>query len=456
MKKLFLSLALLLLGMLPTSCQNAPEADFAFTNVNIVDVEGGQILANQTVFIKDGKISLIVPSNEARLANTQTVRPGEGGYLMPGLAEMHAHIPGNQNMRLLEETLFLYLSNGITTIRGMLGQPYHLELKEKVATGEILGPRIYTSGPSLNGNSVTSVQQAEQMVRDQKKAGYDFMKLHPGLTLENFNAIVKTAKEVNMPFAGHVSIDVGIRNTLKAQYASIDHVDGYIEGLVPSSIRVNPNANGFFGLNFTKIADENLLDELVQLTVENEVWIVPTQAMMERWVGPEAPETLAQETEMKYMSPSTVDNWVRTKKQIIESPAYDAEQALQFNTLRRKIIQKLHAAGVGILLGSDAPQVFNVPGFSIQLELDAMVRSGMSPLEAIRAGTLNPALFFKAPHEFGAIKEGASADLILVRKNPLDNIAHLQDRAGVMVRGKWLSRQEIDNRLKEIAKNYGH
>lgn len=451
MKKSFFLLAFLVLALSPLSCQKAPEADYAFDNVQVIDVETGEIRPKQTVFVKDGKITLIIPSKDANLDGTMNTIMGNGQFLMPGLAEMHAHIPGNNNMKLLEETLFLYLSNGVTTIRGMLGQPYHIELKDKVLSGEILGPRIYTSGPSLNGNSVTSLERAEQIVRDQKAAGYDFMKMHPGLSLENFNKIVETAKEVEMPFAGHVSIDVGVRKSLQAKYASIDHVDGYIEGLVPESAGVNPNANGFFGISFTKLADESLIDELVQMTIENDVWIVPTQAMMERWVGPEAPETLGQEPEMKYMPPNTLNNWIRTKKQVIEAPNYSAEEAEQFNELRRKIIKKLHDGGAKFILGSDAPQVFNVPGFSIQRELEAMTRSGFTPLEAIQSGTINPAIFFNAEGEYGVIKPGASADLILLQENPLENINNTRSQLGVMVRGKWMTKADIQKRLDEIA-----
>ena len=189
------------------------------------------------------------------------------------------------------------------------------------------------------------------------------------------------------------------------------------------------------------------------MTIENDVWIVPTQVMMERWVGPEAPEALGQEPEMKYMPPNTLNNWIRTKKQVIEAPNYSAEEAEQFNELRRKIIKKLHDGGAKFILGSDAPQVFNVPGFSIQRELEAMTRSGFTPLEAIQSGTINPAIFFSAEGEYGVIKPGASADLILLQENPLENINNTRSQLGVMVRGKWMTKADIQKRLDEIANN---
>ncbi len=444
----------LTLAFLAFSCTKAQEADFAFTNVNLLTMESEAILANQTVLVKGGKIIAIGNTKDISTSASTEIIDGTGKYLMPGLAEMHAHIPGNQNMDLLEETLFLYLSNGITTIRGMLGQPYHIELRNKVLTGEVLGPRIYTSGPSINGNSVRTIEEAQTKVRAQKEAGYDFLKMHPGLTLENFNAVVATANEVGIPFAGHVSTGVGVRRALEVKYASIDHIDGYIEGMVPSSIRVNPKANGFFGVNFTDIINQDISKELVDLTLENDVWIVPTQAMMERWIGPEPPETLAKDDEMKYMNPRTLSNWVRTKKGIVEAPNYKGDQALKFNQIRRDLIKVMHDAGVKILLGSDAPQVFNVPGFSIQRELDAMVRSGLTPYEALYAGTVNPAKFFNDEGKYGTIVIGSDADLILVDNNPLGNIANMTQQSGVMVRGQWLPASEIAERLNKIALKY--
>ena len=449
--------SILLLFFILASCSQAQEADFAFTNVNLITMENDQVKANQTVLIKDGRIIKIGLSNQVSASAAQQTIDGTGKYLTPGISEMHAHIPGNQNgTEIVEETLFLYLSNGITLIRGMLGQPYHLELREQVQSGEVLGPRIYTSGPSINGNSVRSVEEAKTKVTAQKEAGYDFLKMHPGLTKENFEAVVSTANKVGIPYAGHVSIDVGVRKAIESKYASIDHVDGYIEGLVPSTMRVNPNTNGFFGLNFTDIIDTDLIPELVKATKDADVWIVPTQAMMERWVGPQPAKELGQDPEMKYMNPRTVNNWVRTKENILNGANYDAEKSLKFNRIRRDIIKALHDAGVGILLGSDAPQVFNVPGFSIQREMSSMVESGLSPYEVLKSGTVNPAKFFNEQNEYGMIKEGLSADLILLNANPLTDISNMSRQSGVMVRGTWLSSEEIQKRLAAIAKKYAN
>ncbi|MCZ6520065.1 MAG: amidohydrolase family protein, partial [Bacteroidetes bacterium] len=189
---------------------NSESASTIIKNVNVLTMLDPGILENQTVVVENGRVTQIGPSSEFKTIPGAKLINAEGKFLMPGLTEMHAHIPANDD-EYVQEVLFLYLSNGVTTIRGMLGDPYHLELKRKVESNEVLSPRIYTSGPSLNGRSVTTVEDAVRMVREQKEAGYDFLKFHPGLKLEVFEALVSTANEVGIGFAGHVSTAVGIQ-----------------------------------------------------------------------------------------------------------------------------------------------------------------------------------------------------------------------------------------------------
>ena len=229
-------------------------------------------------------------------------------------------------------------------------------------------------------------------------------------------------------------------------------MDGFLEGLVPESAHVQPDQNGFFGYNFTDLADESKIDELVQMTNEYNVWVVPTQSLFDRWFSPEDANALARTNEMQYMPASTIENWVSSKQNLVNNDGYSADQWETFNIIRQKLIYQLHHNGHGLLLGSDAPQVFNVPGFSIHHELRGMLDAGLTPLEAIQIGTLNPAKYFGIEGEFGEVIPGASADLILLNANPLDNIEALQGKTGVMVRGRWLSQEEIDRRLSEIAK----
>ncbi|MBT8293291.1 MAG: amidohydrolase family protein, partial [Eudoraea sp.] len=223
MKKLFIIGAVLSLISCNQAQDKISDTAILISNVTIIDVVTGDLISDRQIVVDSGKIKKIV----AKLENNEvykTVIDGQGKYALPGLAEMHAHIPSPPTSEVrTEETLFLYLSNGITTIRGMLGHPSHLELREAAEQGDLLSPRIFTSSPSLNGNSVITTEEARDKVTAYKNDGYDFLKIHPGIKRNVFDELVKTANEVGISFSGHVPVDVGIERALKSKYASIDH-----------------------------------------------------------------------------------------------------------------------------------------------------------------------------------------------------------------------------------------
>jgi hypothetical protein len=456
---MFRSLVFLLLFF---ACSTAHVSEHQFfsdqsitiSDVTIFNVRDGSLMERKTLILDSGMIQGIYDS-DSDIPHTHQTIEGSGKFIIPGLSEMHAHIPSPNNGReYIEDILFLYLSNGITTVRGMLGHPIHLEYREKAQNSNALIPTIYSSSPSLNGSSVQSREEARSKINSYADDGYDFLKLHPGIKLDVFEEIVKVANDRKIPFAGHVSVDVGIRRALESQYASIDHVDGYLEGLVPEDAGVDPEANGFFGYNFTDLADTSKISELVALTRENMVWVVPTQSLFDRWFSPRPGSEYAGEPEMKYMPKSMIENWVRSKEQLIGSDNYDPKTWERFNSIRKKLILKLHRNGYGLLLGSDAPQVFNVPGFSIHHEMQGMKEAGLTNLEIIQTGTMNCAKYLGLEGKMGEIKVGAQADLILLEKNPLEDLDHLKKPAGVFLRGIWLSRNEIDERLLTIERKF--
>jgi imidazolonepropionase-like amidohydrolase len=450
-------LLLLLFVFTTLSCmsQEIPDSknrDIVLISVNVIPMDKEGIIANQTVIIRNGRIAAISERGKTKYNNGALVIDAKGKYLIPGLAEMHAHIPPIDNMEPMKEALLLFAANGVTNIRGMLGHPRHLELRTKIQSGEILGPRFYTSGPSLNGNSVTSTEKASEMVRAQKQAGYDFMKLHPGLTKENFAAIVSTAKEVNMPFAGHVSYDVGVWRAIDASYATIEHLDGFVESLVPGIENISEQENGIFGMLSADKADTARIPRLMKALREKKIWVVPTQSLAERWFAPgKDAEAFRNDPEMIYMPANTVNSWVNSKKNLMSDPNYNAASVDRFIALRRQLINACSKQGVGLLLGSDAPQVFDVPGFSVHHELTYMVASGLTPYQALAMGTVNVGRFYSNP-DLGVIKPGALADLVLLNGNPLEDINQTKNISGVMLNGKWLSKEWIDATLKALEK----
>ena len=365
---------------------------------------------------------------------------------------MHAHVPAIDDLEPMKDVLRLFAMNGITTIRGMLGHPKHLELREMINKGEVLGPRLFTTGPSFNGSTVKTAGDAEKIVREQKTAGYDFLKLHPGLTMETFPAIVSTAKEVGIPFVGHVSFKVGIWKAIDADYSSIDHLDGFIEGMVPGIENMTEQQTGLFGMYIADQVDESQVPKLMKGLKDHHIWVVPTQSLAERWFAPAfTPEIFLSDPATKYMNKETVDQWVSNKRNLIANTQYDPAKIENFVKLRRRLIKACQDNGVGLLLGCDAPQVFNVPGFSTHSELQYMVAAGLTPYQALKTGTVNVASYLGLK-DTGVIKEGAVADLVLLGGNPLANISETQNIEGVMLNGKWLTKDYIRAELKKLEK----
>lgn len=360
---------------------------------------------------------------------------GTGKYLIPGLTEMHGHIPSaTEYAQDLQDLLFLYLSQGVTTVRGMLGADGQLQLQQDILDGKILGPTLYLGGRSFNGNSVSSPIQARRMVRDQVKEGWDFLKIHPGLTLDEYNAMADEAAKQGITWAGHVPENVGLARALQAGQTTIDHIDGY----------------DIYTHGETEPLDQERLALAIQLTLDSGAAIVPTLALWENLVGVGDIETLDAMPELKYIPAATRAGY-HTRFAGEKPTAEEMEGARQNVLNRRRILKALYDAGVPILLGSDAPQLYSVPGFSIAREMAAMSGAGIDNAGILKSGTANPGEFFAAKDTFGKIAEGYRADLILLDANPLDDIANISSIAGVMVRGVWLSREEIDQKLAEIA-----
>ncbi len=450
---IFVCFSILFLSCTQSQESVSPTA-LLISNIDVVDVRNGVIIEAQNIVIDSGRFVSI----SDQIKNPEAYRnriDADGQFILPGLSEMHAHIPSPPTSQSrMEETLFLYLSNGITTIRGMLGHPSHLELRERVINGELLSPRIITSSPSLNGNTVQTPEEARNKVTAYAEAGYDFLKIHPGIRLEVFEELAQTAREYGIPFAGHVPVDVGIHLALESEFATIDHVDGFLEGLVDKEKINDPDNNGFFGFNFTLLADTSKIKVLVQKSKAKNVWVVPTQSLFERWYAPTTADEMLSQPEMKYMPKATLDNWRERKVRATGAESgFDEERWNTFIEIRRQLIKAIQDHGKGLLLGSDAPQIFNVPGFSIHHEMEGMIRAGLTPLEILQSGTINVAEYLDMQDVFGEIKPGLQADAVLLKNNPLGNISALKDIDAVLLGGNWLSREDIDKRLEEIELN---
>ena len=422
----------------------------ALIGVHVIPMDTERVLERQTIVIRDGRIAemgptgTITPPPGARIVN------GAGKYVLPALGEMHGHLAG-PNDALNTRILTLNVAYGVLTVRSMLGHPAQLALRDRVAKGEIVGPRIYTSGPSANGQSTPTPDAAAQLARDQKAAGYDLIKIHPGVPLDAFNALAAAAREAAIPFAGHVPAAVGVHRAIEAGYRSIDHLDGYAEAAVRDGATIGPNGPGFFGTLVAQDLDDGKIAGLVEKTRAAGVWVVPTETLMLNFLDTTAVEAMFRRPELAYVTADMRAQWEKGLRGFRGGPqAPSAAQRTRLMAFRSTLLRQMQKAGVGILLGADAPQILNVPGIATHQELAAVVKAGLTPYQALVSGTRNVATYFGLENDEGTVAVGRRANLLVVDANPLQDITRTTQRFGVVHGGTWHDRAALDAMLEPL------
>lgn len=450
----------------PTRATTSAPLAVAFINVNVIPMDRQRVIAGQTVIVRGGRIEAVGPTPGTRVPAGAVRIDGRGKYLMPGLAEMHAHVlpaqaTGNADERLNRDIFFLYIANGITTIRAMLGAPNQLVLRDRLAANQLLGPTMFVAAPSLNGQSAPNPDTAVKLVRAHKAAGYDLLKIHPGLSRETYDAIVRTAREVGITWAGHVPQAVGLRHAISSRQSTIDHIDGYLEASVPETTAVRLQSGGATLADFIRNVDESRFEELARLARAAGIWNVPTAALWENLFDRTSPEELLQRPENRYAPRAWVNNWANQKRTRMQQDAQQGatpELLNQFLTARRKMLKTLADVGTPLLMGTDSPQIFSVPGFSLHRELALAVSAGLTPYQVLESGSKNVGRYaaeeLKLDGRFGTVAVGQRADLVLLDASPLDDISNLSRRSGVMVRGRWVNADELRTGLEELAARY--
>jgi imidazolonepropionase-like amidohydrolase len=405
----------------------------ASVNANLISMKDGEILSNQTVLVKNGAIIAAGQNGDVPVSSEFRKVDCTGLYLMPGLTDMHVHNLVSSSQHLLN------LANGITSVRDMDGFPWMLKMRNQIKENKLLAPNMYVAGHILNDRPmgmyatvVTSAEQGRQAVREQKAAGYDFIKIHNSMKFEIYSAVLDEAKKHNVDAVGHIPHFITIKQAAEHGQKTFEHFKGYILD------------------NRLVLTDE----DFVQASKNISNWNCPTfYTHRGNMHGEEALKLVAESPDMKYASWRDKKDWLEGAQKHL-----DDNQRLQQNIypLSIKIFKDLLPVYNKFLAGTDSGggYPFHVPGFALHEELRIMNANGLDSFQTLQAATLNPAKAMNRENEFGTVQVGKRADLLLLRANPLKDISNLQQIEGVAVRGIWMARKDLDQILAEIERIY--
>ena len=410
----------------------------AFIDVTVVPMVGDKAVPGQTVVVRDGRIAAVGPSGRVDVPADARRISGAGKYLMPGLVDAHFHLQSNgDDARLLR----LLLANGVTSILNLYGTPSILDLRARVATGEVAGPTIYTSGPYISDAPrwQPDADEVERLILEQKRAGYDLIKTHGDFSREAFQRLCAVAHREHMKIIGHAPRNLGVEPMFEGHMDAVAHGEEFIYAYFFFGAPDLSQADAEVRRRFLEQAEKRIPD-LAAAAAKSGIWVVPNLVAYTRIVeqGKDLASVLAR-PETKYVPAALLADWQPGRNRYDRKYSPEMAQHMEWRVkLLTALTGAFHHAGVRMMAGTDAPIPGVVPGFSQHDELTLLVAAGLSPFEALRAATVNAATFLGKANEFGTVEVGKRADLVLLDDDPLQDVANTSRYAGVMVRGRWL------------------
>ena len=454
-------LAATLFSLAPLLAQGPSPRDLLILNhINVVDVRTGSVQTDQTAAIDAQRIFAIGPAKFAKYPRTARSIDCRGLFLIPGLWDMHVHLVfGDWFPAAKDISLPLFIANGVTGVRDMGSELQVVQAwRSEIEMGLLVGPRIYTSGPMLDGPkprfpssiAIATPEDARRAVADLKDRGADFIKLQSLIPRDAVFAVADEAKKQGIPFEGHVPDSVRASEMSDAGMASFEHLIGIFEG---SSTAEDDFLKGNkTEARFLATFDPARADSLAALLAKNQTWQCPT-LVWERGGNLIDVADFSKDDRAKYVPASwKTKTWKRFTEEITQGYGTD-DLAVRKKFLDKEleIVHLLHAKGVPFLAGTDTPPgVYIFPGFSLHEELQRFVAAGFTPLEALQTATLNPARFFGMEDRLGTVETGKIADLVLLKANPLDDITNTQKIAAVILGGRYFSSKDLEKMLAGV------
>ncbi len=409
----------------------------AFVHANVVPMDEDRVLRDQTVVVSAGRITALGPTGKTPVPSGARVIDAAGRYLSPGLADMHVHVYAPQE-------LTLYAVHGVTTIFNLNGRPQDLAWRRRIAAGELLGPTLYSAGPTFDRPRTPEEAVAE--VDRQAAAGYDAVKIYNQVGAAEYPALTAEAKKKGLVLVGHVAREPGFEATLAAGQ-SIAHAEEYVytyfnDDPDPKNVTVHP-------------LDTAKIPKAVAMTREAGVSVIPTLVAFHNIVR-QATDVKAylRDPNLAYMPPFMRAQLEPAVNTYANRWPYEKLAGLAVSyEFQRQLVKALHDGGVPILAGTDASWL-GVPGISLIEEVENFQELGFTPYAALRTATVDPAKLLRQDGEFGTIAVGRRADMLLTRENPLEDVRRLRGVVGVMANGRWISAQERRRLLDGLPASY--
>jgi imidazolonepropionase-like amidohydrolase len=456
------------------SCSSAPPPSLAITHVTLIDGTGAAALPDMTVFVSDERIAAIGLSRSVSIPRGTKSLDATGKFLIPGLVDMHVHLTGaSEPTGSREFILPLLLANGITTVRDMGGDlDALLKLRHEIESGKLQAPGIYFAGPYLDGSPpffqpslvVTNATEAAGDVHSLISRGADFIKVQSNLSREAYFAIADVCRREHITFVGHVPDHVTAAEASDAGQKSIEHLTGVLRAcsseepsLMRKQFAVGPkkptigqsmNRELAWQIELLQSYSAEQADALIVKFLRNQTWQVPTLILLRNDAFPTPENDPSRDSRRKYIPLQVLANWEKGTKDRDEGATAE-EFALRSRLMQAslRIAGKMNAAGVPMMAGTDTTAPYVFPGSSLHEELALLVQAGLTPMQALLAATRRPAEFLGKLQTQGTIEQGKIADLLLLDANPLEDIHNTEKIRTVILRGKLLDRNFLDELL---------
>ena len=436
--------------------------------VTVIDSTGSPAKPDVSVLIVDGKIQSISRTAKTKPVSDAIVIDATGKFLIAGLWDMHVHaLSKNEPDRFFP----LFIANGVTGIRDMGGDiplAQIAQIKKEIASGSRLGPEIFAAGPILEGErpfwpfsiAVKSPTDARRAVTKLTEEGADFLKVYNTLSRDSYLAIADQAKELKIPFVGHIPDGVTPSEASNRGQKSIEHLWGIPNYLSSENeqLRIMAAAandaddpktarDAFYKINQTILTtyDSNKAQELFAEFAHNRTSQTPTLVVLRSYAKIHD-AALRQDPRLAYISDDFLNFWNSMGGK--PDPRNDEMQWRLFQH-NLEIVKAMHSARVPLLAGTDTPNPYTYPGFSLHEELELLVSAGLSPLEALQTATLRAAEFLGVENRLGSVEVGKIANLVLLDANPLQDVRNTQKIRGVILRGTFLDRKRLDELLAQ-------